>query len=507
MTLTRKFALIAATVITVSCAVAYAASSLSAPPHGSRSTNAGPSNISVDEALVLGDIKEVSYMPPDAGWSLTWLRWKPTEIASGYREIANLGANTVRVVIPTFVFGYPSPSRVMSARLRRVMRLAAADDLHVDLVLFDEFGNYAQVAHSEQFVHQLLAPYSNDPQIAFVELQNEINPTDSAAMSWAGVLLPYLKSVVGRIPVTISTPGSLGVGGLQLLQEALGRVQPDFYDLHYYGSAGDALTTFAAAQKLALPRPLFIGEAGWSTTPLGDDPSPTPVALSEQAEFFFSVEAAAARLHLPPAAPWTMFDLLPSGLPWPMSQDQRYFGLFSTAGAAKPAASVVRSYFHGASEPLIDNRTFAMVSDGIPVGWAPVNAATATMSLSRTVSLLGHASVSIGGATGPGSFPAAWSTVPNLGLLTPGETFRASAWAKGLDATGTTQIALAWFNYANQYIGNSVSPALAPGTTGWAHLVCSASAPDGAAYAELSLQSYGNAGTVWFAGVNLYSPA
>jgi len=56
----------------------------------------------------------------------------------------------------------------------------------------------------------------------FVELQNEIDPYDAQAIAWARALLPVLKSTIGNIPDTISTPGSLGPMGVGALRAALG---------------------------------------------------------------------------------------------------------------------------------------------------------------------------------------------------------------------------------------------------------------------------------------------
>ena len=39
---------------------------------------------------------------------------------------------------------------------------------------------------------------------------------------------------------------------------------------------------------------------------------------------------------------------------------------------------------------------------------------------------------------------AAWTTIANLGAITPGQNVQATVWAEGADATGTAQIAIAW---------------------------------------------------------------
>jgi hypothetical protein len=387
----------------------------------------------------------------------------------------------------------------MAAELATLLSMAQAAGLHVQLTLFDQFGNYTQIAQSQEFVEDLLTPYENDPEIVFVELQNEIDFTNSQAMTWARALLPTLQSTIGSIPATISVPGDTGVAGLAALITALGSSQPEIYDFHYYGATGEAATTFAAAKALVAPAPLFIGEAGMSTLSSGSAAD----SESLQANYFYNVDGAAESLGLPFAAPWTFYDFTPTALLPGMPADQMYFGLYHTDGTPKPAAAVVSQFFLNGQQPPVQNPSFETVSAGVPTGWVPVNTANGTLAVSTTVAHTGTNSVSISGSTGPQDAQPAWTQVANTGVLTAGQNFQGTVWAEGSAATGQNVISIAWFGSANNYLGNATSATLPAGTSTWTELGVNATVPSGAAYAVIYLQSTGNTGTVFFDDVSL----
>src|SRR6185437_3757604 len=89
-------------------------------------------------------------------------------------------------------------------------------------------------------------------------------------------------------------------------------------------------------------------------------------------------------------------------------------------------------------------------------------------------------------------------TQVNLGAIAAGQRFQATVWAKGTVITGQNVLAVSWFSAGGVYLGNSTSPSVPLGTSGWNQLTVKAVAPAGAAYAQIHLQSYRNSGTVWF---------
>src|SRR5580693_2188987 len=150
----------------------------------------------------VGDLKEVNYYPAAAGHTYMWSRFDPTAIDRDFARIRALGANTVRIFIQPSVFGFPAVQPVMADRLSEVIGLAAKHSLRVHLTLFDWWSQYTDIHGSKEWVSSLLSRYRGDPRIAVVELQNEVDPRDRAAVAWATTMLPYLSTV---LPGTLRT--------------------------------------------------------------------------------------------------------------------------------------------------------------------------------------------------------------------------------------------------------------------------------------------------------------
>jgi endo-1,4-beta-mannosidase len=290
-------------------------------------------------------LREVNYDPSANSGGGLWYVWRPAMIDSDMARIASLGANTVRVFLQPDSFGYPNPQPRYLAELSQFIAIAASHGLRVHLTLFDLWSRYTDLAGSERWASAILGPFHADPRVAVVELQNEIDPTNSAAMAWARTMLPVIRQDAG-VPVTVSVTGWNSTTALARLVAALGSSQPDFYDQHFYGNLSMAALVFSSAQRIAGTKPVFIGETGYSTNPLNTaapDIALTVVAHEQaQASFFYWVELIAYNAGLPPVAPWTLYDFAPSKYISPIEQD---FGLFRTDGSAKPVVAQITAAF------------------------------------------------------------------------------------------------------------------------------------------------------------------
>jgi endo-1,4-beta-mannosidase len=298
------------------------------------------------QAGAIGDLKEVNYYPAAAGWTYMWSRFDLAAIDRDFARIRALDANTVRIFIQPAVFGFPTVRPVMANRLSEVIGLAAKHSLRVHLTLFDLWSQFTDVGGSKEWVSSLLSRYRGDPRIAVVELHNEINPRDPAAVAWVTRMLPCLSTVMPGTLRTVST-ASVPAEAFALFTHELRNSPPSFWDYHYYGPAGAAYSRLSRIKELAAPLPLFVGETGYST----DGPQGGQAAqVQAQAAYYRAVFTAAAALGLPDPAPWTLNDFSPTGIPpgqiaaSPVSYG---FGLFQPNGIAKPAASVVRTAFAG----------------------------------------------------------------------------------------------------------------------------------------------------------------
>jgi hypothetical protein len=292
------------------------------------------------------DLKEVNYYPATGGWTYMWSHFNPTVINRDFARIRGLGANTVRIFIQPSVFGFPAIHPVMANRLSEVIGLAAKHSLRVHLTLFDQWSQFTDIDSSKEWVSSLLSRYRDDPRIAVVELQNEVAPQNREAVAWVTTMLPYLSTVMPGTLRTVST-GSVSPGVFALFTQELKNSPPSFWDYHYYGPAGDAYPLLSRIKALADPRPLFVGETGYST-----DGTPGDQAAQEQtqAAYYRAVFTAAATLGLPAPAPWTLNNFSPGAIPpSPAANDpaQYGYGLFQLNGTPKPAAAVVRRAFSG----------------------------------------------------------------------------------------------------------------------------------------------------------------
>jgi endo-1,4-beta-mannosidase len=297
-------------------------------------------------ALVAG-LKEVSYYPSQHPWGSMWYQWQPAVIDADMAKLAALGANTVRIFVQPASFGYPVPQPSYIAEFGQMLSIAAAHGLKVQVTLFDLWHSYTDIAGSEQWAGDLLAPFHADPRIATVELQNEIDPTNQQAISWAQTMLPAVRADSGR-PVTVSVTGWNTASALGQLIAALGPSQPDFYDLHFYGTPPYMLSTFESAEQMVDGKPLLIGETGYSSAATNNTipgiPDNTAAHEDAQAQYYREVEEAARMAGLAPAGVWVLNDFPPM---LDVDATDQHFGLFRLDGSAKPAVAVVRAAFGG----------------------------------------------------------------------------------------------------------------------------------------------------------------
>ncbi|MHB8469091.1 MAG: cellulase family glycosylhydrolase [Gaiellaceae bacterium] len=449
---------------------------------------------------VPAQLRLVNYFPARNGWTYMWQRWQPAQIDRDFARISALAANAVRVVVEPDTFGYPAPSPLYVRRLAIVVGLAAAHGLHVELTLFDWWRRYGELPQSEQWARSLLAPYAGDDRIAAIELRNELDPNDATAVSWARAMLPFLRAVAGGIPVTISVGANGGSAALGELKQELGTSLPDFWSFHYYGLPELALGAFAAAAAVVAPQPLFVGETGYTNA--DSDPSVRSEADREDAQlhYFRTVGAAARMLGLPPVAPWILYDLAPSASPVRLAAQEYHFGLYRTDGVPKPVVGAIRSLFGGASLDASFNAGFELRERGavspLPSLWRHHGAGA--FALDASVAHGGRSSASIGAGGGGATVRANFSTTPPVPWVASGVATSVSVWVRGLAATGTTTVAIRYYDDAGSSVAASTSAPLPLGTTGWTLLTADGVAPPGAVYYRIVLGSDRNTGRAWF---------
>jgi hypothetical protein len=434
--------------------------------------------------------KTINYYPATAGWSKMWTSWDAVRVDADLAKAAALGATSVRIIIFPNAFGYPTPKAEYTDRLSKFVGLAAARGMTSRFTLFDWWGGYTDVAGSTVWASAIVKPYKDDARVISVEVQNEFNPTNAAAVGWAQKIVPAMRSIAPAMPLTFSVDGTTGAAGMAKIKTALAASPLDYFDFHFYGNSERALAIIRQAQNAVAPYPVVIGEVGLST--LG-------YTEGEQAAFLARVYQAAAVAGIRSIAPWTLTDFAAGSIP--DSQVSRLpaqysFGLYRLNGTAKPAAAVVKAGWAGTAMPadLLDPSFEAAAGQSAWRAYLPdLGLGVRTQAVART----GKWSIAF---TNTGKTTAGSPSV-RVAPITPvqsGQKWYGEVWARGNAATGTTQIAVSWFDINDKWLGGSSSAWLPLGTTGWTKLTVSGYAPTGSTSMQIHLKSGANKGTIWF---------
>lgn len=444
-----------------------------------------------DRLAAVKSAKSMNYYPSDAGWSAMWTGFDPARIDADLARVAELGADNVRVIVFPRTFGWPTAKPENTEKLRKFISIADAHGLTVKVTLFDWWSAYSEITTSVDWAKTILGPYANDPRVIAVELKNEIPPGDPAAMTWARRLVPAMRSAFPALPLTLSVDGGVGAPGLAQIKSSLAGTALDYYDFHFYGSSERALAEIRRAQAAVAPAPLVIGETGLSSASASE---------GEQGAYLARVFRAAAEARVGSVSPWTLNDFANGAIPANSSVSaipaQYRFGLYRADGSPKFASTVVRTVWTTGTVPnSLLNLGFEAAAGDSP--WRQGNSEAGTAVIATEMTRSGARSARFSGTTRTAAGLPSLITSP-ITPVQPGFRWRAEAFARGINATGTTEIALSWFDVNGRWLSQNLSNRLPAGNTGWTKLVVEALAPAGAASVQLHLKSGDNRGTVWF---------
>jgi hypothetical protein len=447
----------------------------------------------------------MNYFPADAGWQYMWTRWEPGQINRDFTAMKAMGANSVRITVFPGVTGFPVPSPLMRSRLARIVGLAGQHGLKVQLSLFDQFTDFADISGSSIWARDILAPFRGKSDIAFIDVRNELDASSTMGNPqvdrWIDALLPSVEGDAPGVPVTLSVTSPAHITAMR----AGLRVEPDFWDLHYYSSDGLAYATLKEAVAAAAPQPVFAAETGFATAE--DDAPPglpggEPSLEAYQAHYYQVVEQAALSLGLGDAAPWTLYDFSPTAIPSEQQPDQYAFGLLHRDGTPKPAAAVIRRLFRSGSVGDGFNNGFSQAvttsAGELPAVWRLWEPGQARFAFDPAVGHDAPGSARISDSGGSAAGVPAFYTVPVQPQIVPGDRYRVTAWVRGREATGTTVVTISWFNGQGVFMSGTDSASLGAGDTDWTELAATGVPPPGAAFAEIWLKSARDFGTVWF---------
>ena len=435
--------------------------------------------------------KTINYYPSNAGWTSMWTGFDPTRIDGDLARAAGLGATNVRVIVFPQTFGYPTPTAAYAQKLSHFIGIAQARGLTVKLTLFDWWSGYTDVAGSITWAQTLLTPYADDPRVIAVEVKNEFQPGDAAAVTWVRQIIPAIRSTAPAMPLTLSVDGASGATGMASIKSQLATTPLDYYDYHFYGASERSLAEIRRAQNAVAPDLVVIGETGVSTH-TGTD--------GEQAAYLARVFRAAGEANVGSVAPWILNDFSPGAIP-PNSAvstmpAQYKFGLYRTDATPKFGASVVgAAWTTGATPNSILNPGFEAAAIDSP--WRNFQPTAGTAVITTESPRTGTRSARFSGTTRNGGNLPSLLTSP----ITPvqaGHPWHAEAYARGVAATGITEIALSWFDINGTWISQNTSNRLPVGNSPWTRLAVDTTAPAGATSVQLHLKSGDNTGTVYY---------
>jgi hypothetical protein len=444
-----------------------------------------------DRMAAVQTAKSLNYYPSDAGWSAMWTGFDPVKIDADLAKIAALGADNVRVILFPQAFGWPTPKAEYTEKLRKFISIADANGLTVKVTLFDWWSGYNEVTNSINWAKSVLAPYVNDRRVIAVELKNEFQPGDAAAVTWVRQVIPAIRAWAPNLPLTLSVDGGTGATGMAQIKSSLAATPLDYYDFHFYGSSERALAEIRKAQAAVSPAPVVIGETGVSSA---------VVSEGEQGAYLARVFRAASEAGVGSVSPWTLNDFANGAIPANSQVStmpaQYKFGLYRADGAPKFAATVVRSWWTTGTVPnSLLNLGFEAAAAESP--WRMANTDAGAPVVVTDIARTGTRSARFSGTTRTTAGLPSLVTSP----ITPvqaGYRWRAEAYARGVNATGITEIALSWFDVNGKWISQNTSNRLPAGNSSWTKMVVEAVAPAGATSVQLHLKSGDNTGSVWF---------
>ena len=482
------------------------------------------------------EVRLLNYYPSANGWTYMWDRFDATTIDRDFGRIAELKFNTVRICVLVSAFKMPTPSTTYLRRLAQVIELADRHGLKVQLSLFDWLADFTAIEASQHWAETVLTPYKNDPRIVFIDVHNELDTTVPEQLTWARALVPYVRSVVGSIPVTVSVTAQSHLTVANHLQALISAgIALDLANVHLYGNAASACGKLREVMQIAGQVPVFVGETGYSsysdfqpssTGSLLFGVAPNPAATEAmQAYELATASHAVSSLHLPMIAPWSYADFAANAIPpshVASNPLEYHFGLLRTDYTEKPAAKFIRERNQGAPPTTEFNNGFERPDDaGLPLLWRvyarpcdafppPGCGYQAQFARDTSVAHTGNASARISaGVSNHAGTPAFYLSPPTPTL--PGHTYTLSAFAQGKNVSGSTRVNISWYSESGCFMGASASATLPAGTSDWTQLsvtaalpstsnpaVCSGALPS---YVELRLESGGTApggGIAWF---------
>ncbi|MCU0902293.1 MAG: glycoside hydrolase family 5 protein [Tabrizicola sp.] len=294
--------------------------------------------------LELPRLNGVNYYPANTPWRRFWPEFDAEIIAADLDLVAKLGGNAVRIFLPVADFGPDSEGLTNLEKLGTFLTLAKDRNIQVIPTLFDMKPGYrpALWADDVAYLRRVLPVLAGSPAVVIVDLKNEPDLDREAqgaglVDAWMTTMTLMTREIAPDLPLTIGWSSAMAAPDLAGLLDAV--------SYHDYAPVAGTAERLADVRQRAEGKPVLVTEIGVSsyTLALGFPGSPSAQAT-----------LLGDRIHqLAPAdgvLVWTLHDYeapdiaAVGGSPW-VQRLQAKFGLYDSAGAAKPAADAVAAAF------------------------------------------------------------------------------------------------------------------------------------------------------------------
>ncbi len=485
-------------------------------------------------------IKEISYLPRNYDWGQFWPEWRNgvrIQMTQDLPLIRDLGANTVRLIIPPYVVGYPQLTPQFSADFEDALTLIASFGfkVHVTLFDFDDFYPHPPgeeipigqvIADSQTWLDAIVTPHRYDGRIAVWELYNEIVlyelvngvPTTTPiprTHQWLQELFPYLKMRAGNTPCTVSVSWVEWLSDLRNLS-----TPPDIYNLHWYPnwitwSQPLPKILDRAYQIVGIDKRLMLGEFGCNTYVFSD---------SSQVNAYRDILYDASQKGVGDIGVWILNDFPPGrrnrdGIILPPSES--YNGIYRIASGnvlePKPVVDLLRNAFQGnlsssTSPSLLLNASFETLNpySGVVENWRPWNQdllPTSWYIQDCTQAHTGSCSAKV--TPNQINFIVGLAGTPTL-RVTPGMNYTFKGYVK-TSLGGIARLSLTWLKEDGGYLFDTDSPPLWDALS-WTLLQIQGTVPNDAAHViafakMIDGSNDGITDSVWFDDLQLnYAP-
>jgi len=290
-----------------------------------------------------GPLAGINYYPARTPWRKFWPEFDPAIIDRDLRLISDLGANSVRIFLPTQDFAKAQGDEPLQ-HLEAFLRLAREHDLKVVPTLFDMNPGYDPTmwSASAAYLHRVLPVLSRSDAVAFVDLKNE---PDLDVKRYGPALIEAWVRAMSALCREIAPDLLLSVGWADAEPAARYAGLVDVVSYHDYAPIEGTAERLSQVKRAAGNKPVYVTEIGSSSYQLALGFPGSPLAQGRDIADRFSALDSANGVFV-----WTLHDFeAPDAAavgrsPW-VKKLQSEFGLIDSSGQPKPAAAAVEAAF------------------------------------------------------------------------------------------------------------------------------------------------------------------